>query len=46
MEYDNLFADALKFINSKPGADGQYVNKGGFSPFWTTMTMYKIADRA
>lgn len=45
MEYENLFKDALKFITSKSGSDGDYVNKGGFSPFWTTMTMYKIAER-
>lgn len=45
MEYENLFKDALTFLNSNPGSNGEYVNKGGFAPFWTTMTMYKIGEK-
>ena len=43
MEYDNLFKDAVKFLRNR--SPTEFVNPMGFSPFWTTMTMYKIADR-
>lgn len=40
MEYDNLFKDAVNYLLAP--RKGDWVG-GGFSPFWTTMTMYKMA---